>query len=247
MPGRYCQGLRCGCWLQVGQVIPSLVPLPQVRVHQGQCHLGPGHERGGGRVQGGGRKQGCGCPPLLPFRLNVANIELATWVRANSDPRASYHIGADYLLGRPGARTPLTLPDALGLVGSVLFFLHPRSTVTKSLHISRPGGGALAPTYEASPTYDEMWNASVQTFATSQSEVSAQDMWALYGAHRGGAVDLTAYIGLQLSLGVSYETAVREYCRHEAALHEARRGRNEDASAVTPGEDALCPLTGQAI
>jgi hypothetical protein len=62
---------------------------------------------------------------LLPFRLNVADTELATWVRANSDPRASYHTGADYLLGRPGERTPLTLPDALELVGPVLFFLHP--------------------------------------------------------------------------------------------------------------------------
>jgi hypothetical protein len=131
----------------------------------------------------------------------VADTELATWVRANSDPRASYHIGADYLLSRPGARTPLTLPDALSLVGPVLFFLHPRSTVMKSPHISRPGRGALAPTYEASPTNDEMWNASVQAFATSQSEVSAQDMLALYVAHRGGAVDPTAYIGLQLSLG----------------------------------------------
>jgi hypothetical protein len=105
--------------------------------------------------------------PLLPFRLNMANTELATRVRANSDPRASYYIGADYLLGRPGARTPLTLPDVLGLVGPVLFFLHPRSTVTKSPHISRPGGGALAPTYKSSPTYDKMWNASIQAFATS--------------------------------------------------------------------------------
>ncbi len=141
--------------------------------------------------------------PLLPFRLNVADTELATWVQANSDPRASYHMGADYLLGRPGERTPLTLPDALELVGPDLFFLHPRSTVTKSPHISQPGGGVLVPTYEASLTYDEMWNASVQAFATSQSEVSAQDMFALYGAHRGGAVDPTAYIGLQLSRGVS--------------------------------------------
>jgi hypothetical protein len=64
-------------------------------------------------------------------------------------------------------------------------------------------------------------------------------MLALYGAHRGGVVEPTVYIGLQLSLGVLYETAVREYRRHEGALHEARRARYEDAPAVNPGEDAF--------
>ncbi len=32
---------------------------------------------------------------------------------------------------------------------------------------------------------------------------------------------------------------MREYRRHEAALHEARHARNEDAPAVIPAEDAF--------
>jgi hypothetical protein len=114
--------------------------------------------------------------PILSFDLQAEDTELSTWVRSHFDPRVAYHIGADYLLGRPGARETLNLPDALGLVRLVLFFLHPRSTVTKSPTISRPGAGALAPTYESSPTYDEMWNASVMAFAASQSEVSAASL-----------------------------------------------------------------------
>jgi hypothetical protein len=179
----------------------------------------------------------------MTFNLQAADTELATWVRENYDPRAAYHIGADYLLGRAGARETLNLADALGLVGPVLFFLHPRSTITKSPHISRPGAGANAPAYESSPTYDEMWNASVMAFSVSQSEVSADDMMALYGAHRGGRVNPTAYIGLQMKLGVPYADAVQDYRRHEQTLITSRvnRGEPELEPAAIPPEAAFNP------
>ncbi len=106
----------------------------------------------------------------------------------------------DYLLGRPGARELLNLPDALGLVRPVMFYLHPRSTITKSPHIFRPGPGGPAHPYESSPTYDEMWNASVQAFSVSKAEVNTADLLALYGAHRGGEVDPATYIRMQMSM-----------------------------------------------
>jgi hypothetical protein len=86
----------------------------------------------------------------------------------------------DYLLGQPGAREPLNLPDALGLVGPVMFYLHLGRTITKSPHISRPGPGGPAPMYELSPMYDEMWKASVWAFSVSQAEVNTADLLALY-------------------------------------------------------------------
>ncbi len=82
-------------------------------------------------------------------------------------------------------------------------YFHPRTTITKSPHIFRPGPGGPAHTYESSPTYDEMWNASVQTVSVSQAEVNMADLLALYGAHRGGAVDPATYIGMQMSMGAT--------------------------------------------
>jgi hypothetical protein len=165
--------------------------------------------------------------PLLHFELGAADNALATWVRANFNLRAEYYIGV--LLGQPRAREPLNLPDALGLVGPVMFYLHLRHTITKSPHISRPGSGGPALTYELSPTYDEMWNVSVQAFSVSQAEVNTADLLALYGVHRGGAVDPASYIGLQMSMGATYNTAVEDYhrCRHERALHAACQARGE--------------------
>jgi hypothetical protein len=66
-------------------------------------------------------------------------------------------------------------------------------------------------------------------------------MLALYGSHRGGAVDPTAYIGLQMKLGVPYANAVRDYRRHETALSNSRVVRGEDAlaPAAIPPEAAF--------
>ncbi len=112
------------------------------------------------------------------------------WIRANVDPRARYHIGAD----RAGAWDIPTVQDGLGLVGPLMFFLHARSTITRSPHITRVSASGLTPVYEGSPTYDKMWNASVSAFVVSQSKVSTEDLLSLCCAHQGGAGDPGAYI-----------------------------------------------------
>jgi hypothetical protein len=130
----------------------------------------------------------------LAFRSSTLQPPSCEWIRANEDPRAWYHIGVDYLLGRAGAWDIPTVQEGLGLVGPVIFFLHARSTITRSPHITRVSASGLAPVYEGSPTYDKMWNASVSDFVVSQSKVSTEDLLSLCCAHQGGAGDPGAYI-----------------------------------------------------
>jgi hypothetical protein len=88
----------------------------------------------------------------LTFRSStLQHIELSEWIRANEDPRARYHIRADYLLGRAGAWDIPTVQDGLGLVGPVMFFLHARNTITRSPHITRVSASGLTPVYEGYP------------------------------------------------------------------------------------------------
>ncbi len=81
----------------------------------------------------------------------LQHIELSEWIWANEDPRARYHIGADYLLGRAGAWDIPTVQDGLGLVGPVMFFLHARNTFTRSPHITRVSASGLTPVYKGYP------------------------------------------------------------------------------------------------
>ena len=129
----------------------------------------------------------------------------------NVDPRALGHVGSMYLTGRPRVAMKTVAP--IGVIGLFLYHLHPASSMTKSLLITRKSasGSGYDKAYNRAEGYNEAWDEFCEGFRNRRAALSPELMNKLAGVTASGSIAEEAYLGLTKFAGEKEEVRCARY------------------------------------
>jgi hypothetical protein len=147
-------------------------------------------------------------------------LQNALRMAALCDPKVPYHVGADFLTGRTGSRIIIDIPDGLGVIGPVAYYLFPRHTISNSPHICRNAGTTKTIAYDSSESYDQGWEQGVQGYAAAATTLKPDALAKLSTFEELGVMNDQGYLTYRLLLGADLSQAASDLLQIKKSLEE---------------------------
>jgi hypothetical protein len=126
------------------------------------------------------------------------------------DPRVRYHMGALFLTGGAHGRMEFATPEMTGHLGSMLYHMYTKGTLTLSPSITTGTGADIKLIYQNSDSYDQSWDDKCQGLAAAMVTATSATINKVCGASGDGMGDRNSWVQLQLAIGAYADVAAAE-------------------------------------